>query len=103
MSDELQGAMYSLWLVFLGIYFLQDTVTGSLRRRRGRSADAVWPIPKLGEIRVPNCRWFIRGSRRFCFPSCFSKVTAEPGQLSCRIPYRRLRRYDINQDLSSEN
>jgi hypothetical protein len=45
MSDELRGAMYSLWLVFLGIYFLQGAVTGSLRRRRGRSDDAVWPIP----------------------------------------------------------
>jgi hypothetical protein len=45
MSDEMKGLVYSLWLLFLGIYFLQGAITGSLRKRRGRSADAVWPIP----------------------------------------------------------
>jgi len=50
MSDEMKGVLYSVWLVFLGIYFLQGAITGSLRKRRGRSADAVWPIPNWARL-----------------------------------------------------
>ncbi len=50
MTDQMKSVMYTLWLVFLGIYFLQGAVTGSLRKRRGRSADAVWPIPNWARL-----------------------------------------------------
>jgi hypothetical protein len=44
MSDEMKAVMYSLWLVFLGIYFLQGAITGSLRKG-GRGRSSAWPIP----------------------------------------------------------
>jgi hypothetical protein len=77
----MKSVMYTLWLVFSGIYFLQGAVTGSLRKRRGLSADAVWPIQnwarlahsELGETRVPFRCWFLRGSRSFCFVRAFPK------------------------------
>ena len=50
MSDQMWGVMYTLWLVFIGIFFLQGAVTGSLRKRRGRSADAVWRIPNWARL-----------------------------------------------------
>jgi hypothetical protein len=50
MSDHVKIVIYTLWLVFAGIYFLQGAVTGSLRKRRGRSADAVWPIPNWARL-----------------------------------------------------
>jgi hypothetical protein len=50
MSDQMKSVMYTLWLVFLGIYFLQGAVTGSLRKKRGRSADAVWPISNWARL-----------------------------------------------------
>jgi hypothetical protein len=37
--------IYVIWLVFLALYFLQGAVTGTLRKRRGKSANAVWLIP----------------------------------------------------------
>jgi hypothetical protein len=46
----MQSVMYTIWLVFIGIYFLQGAVTGSLRKRRGMSADAVWPIPQWARL-----------------------------------------------------
>jgi hypothetical protein len=36
---------YVIWLVFLAMYFFQGAVTGALRKGRGRSPEAVWPIP----------------------------------------------------------
>jgi hypothetical protein len=50
MSDQMKSVMYTIWLVFAGIYFLQGAVTGSLRQRRGRSDDAVWPIPNWARL-----------------------------------------------------
>jgi protein-S-isoprenylcysteine O-methyltransferase Ste14 len=42
--------LYILWLSFAAIFFLQGAVTGSLRKRRGVSADAVWPIPQWARL-----------------------------------------------------
>ena len=46
----MQSMLYTLWLVFIGIYFLRGAVTGSVRNRRGRSPDAVWPIPNWARL-----------------------------------------------------
>jgi hypothetical protein len=50
MSDQMKSVMYALSLVFAGVYFLQGVVTGALRKRRGRSADAIWPIPNSARL-----------------------------------------------------
>ena len=44
MSNEMKTVVYSLWLVFVGIYFLQGAITGSLRKG-GRGRTAARPIP----------------------------------------------------------
>jgi hypothetical protein len=42
--------IYVIWLVFIALYFLQGAVTGALRKRRGRSANAVWLIPNWARL-----------------------------------------------------
>jgi len=50
MASHTQSVLYTLWLVFIGIFFLQGAITGSLRKGRGRSPQAVWPIPNWARV-----------------------------------------------------
>jgi hypothetical protein len=65
--------MYSLWLVFLGIYFLQGAITGSLRKRRGRSAEAVWPIPNWARFAGLLLAGSFAAAAMFVFMRAFPK------------------------------
>ena len=42
--------VYVIWLAFLALYFFQGAVKGALRKRRGKSVDAVWLIPSWGRL-----------------------------------------------------
>jgi hypothetical protein len=69
MSDQMKSVMCTLWLVFSGIYFLQGAATGSLRKRRGRSADAVWPIPNWARLVCAFSSLVPSGQPQFLFLS----------------------------------
>jgi hypothetical protein len=73
MTNEMKSVMYSLWLVFLGIYFLQAAITGSLRKRRGRSAGAVWPIPNWARLACLLVAGSFAAAAIFIFVRTFSK------------------------------
>jgi hypothetical protein len=73
MSDQMKSVMYTLWLVFAGIYFLQGAVTGSLRHRRGRSADAVWRIPNWARLACLFVAGFFAAATVFVFVRAFPK------------------------------
>jgi hypothetical protein len=47
---SVRSIIYVMWLAFLAIYFLQGAVTGALRKRRGQSPRAVWPVPIWGRL-----------------------------------------------------
>lgn len=49
-SGSVIPTIYVAWLVLLALYFLQGAVTGALRKRRGRSANAVWLIPSWARL-----------------------------------------------------
>ena len=68
----MKSVMCTLGLVLPGIYFLQGAVTGSLRKRRGRSADAVWVIPNWARLAC----LFVAGS--FATAAVFVFVHALP-------------------------
>jgi hypothetical protein len=50
MNSGGESILYVIWLAFAAIYFCQGAATGALRRHRGRSAKAVWPIPNWGRL-----------------------------------------------------
>jgi hypothetical protein len=73
MGNEMKRVMYSIWLVFLGIYFLQGAITGSLRKRRGRSLDAVWPIPNWARLACLLVAGSFAAAAIFVFMHAFPK------------------------------
>ena len=73
MSEEMKGVLYSLWLVFLGIYFLQGAMTGSLQKggRGGRSA--VWRIPSWARLACLLVAGSFAAAAVFVFMRAFPK------------------------------